>query len=448
MAGEWRNWAGDQRCRPTEIERPPARDELSAAVARATKAGRRVRVAGSGHSFTDIACTDQTMLRLDALDGVLDVDASSGRVRVEAGIVIGDLAERLGGHGLAMENQGDIDRQTLAGAISTATHGTGARFQNLSAQVEAVELVLADGDVVEISASSDPEALAAARAGLGALGVLYSVTLRTVPAYTIRRVDRPAKLDEVLADLDELADANDHFEFYAFPHTDTAIARESERTDEPPKPRSRGREYLQEVVLENWLVDAYARIGRRFPSRIPPMARFLARQVGRSVKLDASHRVFASERRVRFTEMEYGIPREHGAEAVRRVFELVEGRGFRVSFPIEVRFVASDEVMLSPSHERDTCYIAVHMYRGSEWEAYFRGVEEIMDSYGGRPHWGKRHFQTAESLASRYPRWEDFQRVRARLDPEGRFANPYIDRVLGPVTTASRTASSRASSTS
>jgi L-gulonolactone oxidase len=448
MAAEWRNWAGDQRCRPIAIERIANRDELSAGVASATAAGRRVRVAGSGHSFTDAACTDGVMLDVGGMGHVLDVDRSSGLVRVEAGIVIGDLAERLAGHGLAMENQGDIDHQTIAGAISTATHGTGVRFQNLSAQVEALELALPDGSIEAIHAGSDPGGLLAARAGLGALGALYSVTLRTVPAYTIRRVDRPLPLAEALARLDELVDRNDHFEFYAFPHTETAIARESERTDEPPRPGSRSREFLQEVVLENWLVDGYARVGRRFPSRIPAMARFLARQVGRSVKVDASHRVFASERRVRFTEMEYGIPREHGAEALRRVFQLIDERGFRVSFPIEVRFVAADDVMLSPSHARDTCYIAVHMYRGTEWEPYFRGVEEIMDSYGGRPHWGKRHFQTAESLEPRYPHWADFQRVRARLDPEGVFANAYTDRVLGPVTTASRTPSSPASSIS
>jgi L-gulono-1,4-lactone dehydrogenase len=437
MAAEWRNWGGDQRCTPVAIERVASRDELSAAVSRAGDAGRRVRVAGSGHSFTDIACTDGVMLDAGGIDRVLDVDRSSGLVRVEAGIVIGDLAERLAGHGLAMENQGDIDRQTIAGAISTATHGTGVRFQNLSAQVEAVELVLADGSLEAID-GSDADALPAARAGLGALGALYSVTLRTVPAYTIHRVDRPLPLDEVLARLDELVDGNDHFEFYAFPHTETAIARESTRTDEPPRPGSRWREFFQEVVLENWLVDGYARVGRAIPSTIPPMARFLARQVGRSVKVDASHRVFASERRVRFTEMEYGIPREHGAEAVRRVYELIADRGLRVSFPIEVRFVAPDDVLLSPSHERETCYIAVHMYRGSEWEPYFRGVAEIMDSYGGRPHWGKRHFLTAARLAARYPRWDDFQRVRSRLDPEGRFSNAYTDRVLGPVTARAR----------
>jgi len=431
MAAEWRNWAGDQRCSPVAIESVATRDELSAAVAKASAAGRRMRVAGSGHSFTDTACTDGVMLRLDGLDRMLDVDRSSGLVRVEAGIVIGDLAERLAGHGLAMENQGDIDSQTIAGAISTATHGTGVRFQNLSAQVEGVELVLPDGGVEAIDGGSDGDALLAARAGIGALGALYSVTLRTVPAYTINRVDRPLKLDDVLAGLDELVDGNDHFEFYAFPHTETAIARESERTDEPPRPGSRPREYFQEVVLENWLVDGYARIGRAFPGRIPPMARFLARQVGRSVKVDASHRVFASERRVRFTEMEYGIPREAAAEAIRRVVDLIERRRLPVAMPYEVRFTQGDDAHLSTAAGRDTCYIAVHQYRGMDFDAYFRGVERIMDDYDGRPHWGKRHFQTAATLAPRYPEWEAFQTVRRRLDPDGVFANEHVERVLG-----------------
>ena len=152
--------------------------------------------------------------------------------------------------------------------------------------------------------------------------------------------------------------------------------------------------------------------------------------------MDRSYRVFASERRIKFTEMEYGVPRERGAEAARRVFELIESEGLRVSFPIEVRFVAPDDALLSPSHERDTCYVAVHMFKGVEWEPYFRGVEAIMSSLGGRPHWGKRHFQTAATLAQRYPRWDDFQRVRGRLDPDGRFSNAYTERVLGPALSA------------
>ena len=430
MASEWRNWAGDQRCAPAVIERPGTRAELVDAIGRAAAAGRPVRAAGSGHSFTDIACTDGTMLRLERLNRVLDLDRSSGLIKVEAGISIHALAEALHTYGLAMENQGDIDRQTLAGAISTGTHGTGAPFRSLSAQVDAAELVVADGSVVEVG-PGNPEDLLAARVGLGALGILYSVTLRTVPAFTIRRVDRPAPLGETLDDLDELADAHDHFEFYAFPHTEIAVLRESERTEGPPRPSSTATEFINEVVVENWIPSAFARLSRSFPELTPPLARFLAGRIGRSVKVDRSYRVYASERRIRFTEMEYGIPREQGAEAVRRIYDLIERDALRVSFPIEVRFVAPDESLLSPSHERATCYIAVHMYRGVAWERYFRGVEQIMDSYGGRPHWGKRHFQTAATLAPRYPRWEDFQQVRARLDPDGRFANPYIDRVLG-----------------
>jgi L-gulono-1,4-lactone dehydrogenase len=431
VSGEWRNWARDQRCRPQAIERPSNRDEL-AELLRAAR-GRRVRVAGSGHSFSDIPLTKGLMLRLDRLDRVLAADSASGRVKVEAGIVLGELNRRLDELGLAFENLGDIDRQTLGGSITTATHGTGERFQNLSAQIEAIELVLADGSALELSADSDPDGFRAASVGLGALGVIYAVTLRTVPAYTLSRVDRPRPLAETLDGLDELVAANDHFEFYVFPHTSTALCRESKRTHEPPRPRSRAAVYAQEVVLENWVGQLFALAARHLPSQVPRLARFAAGNVGRSTKVDRSFEVFASERRIRFTEMEYGIPRRHAVEAIRRVLELANRPELQIAYPIEVRFVAADDALLSPSHERATCYVAVHQDRKLGWEPYFRGVEAIMSEYEGRPHWGKRHFQTAETLAPLYPRWADFQRVRARLDPNGAFTNAYTDRVLGPV---------------
>ena len=349
------------------------------------------------------------MLVLEGLNRVLDVDRASGLVKVEAGVVVGELAEALAAHGLALENQGDIDRQTLAGAISTATHGTGTRFRNMSAQVEAVELVLADGSSVELSADSDADAVRSARAGLGALGIIHSITLRAVPAFTVRRVDRPQPLEETLAALDELPDRHDHFELYAFPHTEIAIVRESERTDAPPA-RSRAVEFVQETVLENWVAEAFSRASRRFPVDHPG-ARPLPRRDDRTLGEGRSQPPGLCEPAAGQVHRA-GVrdPREHGAEAVRRIYDLIEREGLRVSFPIEVRFVAPDDALLSPSHERETCYIAVHMYRGVAWERYFRGVEQIMDSYGGRPHWGKRHFQTAGTLAPRYPRWEDFQR--------------------------------------
>jgi L-gulono-1,4-lactone dehydrogenase len=429
----WRNWAGDQRCSPAAIERPTSLAELREIVARAAGRGQRVRASASGHSFTEIALTDGVMVRLDRLDRILDFDAASGLVRVEAGAVLSDLNRRLDQLGVAFENLGDIDKQTVAGSISTGTHGTGARFHNIPAQLASVELVLADGSTVELDAESDPDAFRAARIGLGTLGIIHAVTLHAVPAFTLHRVDRPRPLDETLEGIDELVDSNDHFEFYVFPHTRIALCRESARSDEPPQPRSPVALFWEEVVLENWVGQLFAVAARHVPSLIPRLTRFASEQVGHSVNVDRSYRVFASDRRIKFTEMEYGIPREHGREAVSRVLDLAARPELRVSFPIEVRFVAADDAFLSTSHERDTCYVAVHhdRTRPELWRRYFEGVEAIMREYGGRPHWGKRHFQTAESLAGLYPCWDDFQRVRSRLDPGGTFANDYTDRVLG-----------------
>ena len=433
MPAEWQNWAGDQRCRPAAIEHPRNRDELVAAVRRAREAGHSVRAAGSGHSFSDVALGDGVLLCLDHLDRVLAADPQRGLVKVEAGIVLGELNRRLDDQGVAFANLGDIDRQTLAGSISTATHGTGTRFVNLSGQLASIELVTADGSLREISAESEPDLFRAARVGLGALGVIYAVTIKTVPAFTLNRVDSPKPLREVLANLDELNAASDHFEFYVFPHTDTALCRESRRTDEPPAPKPAAAVYLQEVVLENWVGSAFAFAGRTFPGRAPALAKIASRGVGRSTKVDRSYKVFASERRIKFTEMEYCVPRERAAEVVPRVLEIAARPELGVAFPIEVRFVAADDADLSPSHERDACYVAVHQDRRLDWETYFRSVEAVMAEYGGRPHWGKRHFQTAETLAGLYPRWDAFQSARARLDPDGAFRNGYTDRVLGPV---------------
>ncbi len=432
----WRNWAGDQQCVPAAVEHPGSIDELRAAIARAADAGRTARVTASGHSFTDIACTDGTMIRMEKMNRVLDLDRAAGIAKVEGGVVIRDLSERLAAEGLALENLGDIDVQTVAGAISTATHGTGERFGNISSQVEAIELITPDGSLVECSRESDPDLWRAARVGLGSLGAIASITFRVVPAFTIRRHDHPLPLDDALARIDELAAANEHFEFYVFPHTSTALCRESRHVDERPQPRGRASEFLLETVLENQALAALCQVGKRFPARIPAINRLITRTLGGSVKTDRSFRVFSTRRLVRFTEMEYAIPRADGPEALRRVLDMIERRGFAVPFPIEYRIVAPDDAYLSTAYERDTAYIAVHMYRGMVWEPYFRAVEAIMDDYEGRPHWGKRHFQKAATLAPRYPEWDRFQAIRARLDPHGVFQNEYAQRVLGPLGTA------------
>jgi FAD-linked oxidoreductase len=418
-----RNWAGDQIWAPEVVEEPRSESELIEAVGRAGK----LRVIGSGHSFTDIALTDGVQVSLRRMDRVLDSD-SAGLVRVEGGIRLRELGVELARRGLAMENLGDVDAQTLAGALATGTHGTGVGFRNLPSQVEGMRLVTADGSVLDVRDGDD---LRAARISLGALGVVTEVTLRCQPLYTLRRTDERRPLDETLEQLQELALARERFEFFAFPHSRWALWRTTERTSDPPRPPGAAERFVQDVLFENGAFGALCRLGRALPGLVPAIDRLMGRLASGGERVDRSHRIYANPRLVHFTEMEYAIPREHGAEAVRRVFDLVARRRLPVLFPLEVRFGAPDDAFLSASAGRSSCYVAVHVYRGMEFETYFRGVEAIMREYGGRPHWGKRHYRSAAELAPLYPDWDRFRAVRDRLDPRRVFANDYTERVLG-----------------
>jgi L-gulono-1,4-lactone dehydrogenase len=362
---------------------------------------------------------------------VLDVDPRRATVTVQAGITIARLSEELARHGLAMENIGDVAYQTISGAISTATHGTGERLRNISSQVCALSLVPGDGNVVQCSPTAEADIFKAAQVGLGALGILSTVTLQCVPAFNLHSVKEPLGLDDVLERFDELTAGNDHFEFFWFPHTDRVQAVTNNRTSEPAQPKSRLGAYIDDIVLENHAFGVIQRAGRVRSSWIPGLARVTARTMSKSEVTDRSDRVFANERLVRFAEMEYAIPRAHLLHAVREVRRMIEMSGLHISFPVEVRTVAADDIPLSPAYGRETGYIAVHVYWRAGYERFFREVEAIMDAFDGRPHWGKLHYQTAETLRRRYPLWDSFSAVRDRLDPARRFGNAYLDRVLG-----------------
>ena len=332
----WVNWSRTQRCEPAAIERPGSRAELADVLGRA--AGP-VRVAGAGHSFTEAVLTPGTLLSLDRMAGVLDVDGPL--VRVEAGMSLHRLSRELHLRGLALPNLGDIDVQSIAGALATGTHGTGARLPNLSAQVEAIELVLGDGSERELTGG---DLLRAARVGLGALGVVTAVTLRCVPSFRLHAVDAPEPLEDVLASLGERAEAHDHFEFWTFPHSPLALTRTNTRTEAPRHAPGRNREWLEDVLVDNHVFGLFNRAARRFPGAIPAINRTMSRAASRRERVDWSFRVFASPRLVRFFEMEYAIPREHAADAVRGAREILER--YPVSFPIELRFVAADDALL------------------------------------------------------------------------------------------------------
>jgi FAD-linked oxidoreductase len=428
----WSNWGRNQQCSPLAIRRPTSEDELVALVEEAADADHRLKVVGAGHSFTSIACTDGVLVDLAGYGRLLDHDASANTVTVEAGIPLHRLCDELDGIGLAMQNMGDINQQTIAGATQTATHGTGLRFGNLSSQIVGLRLVTADGSVLDCSADRNPGVFDAARVGLGALGILSTVTLQCSPAFRLHAIEEPRPVDDVLADLDALVEDNDHFEFFWVPHTRWALTKRNRRTAEPAQPRGRVKQWVDDIAVTNLAFGTMCRLGRRWPGAIPRLAKMIPSS-GRVEYTDRSDRVFTSPRLVRFWEMEYAIPRPALAEALDRVRALVTQLGTPLSFPVEVRVTGADDIPLSTAHGRETAYIAVHVYRGTPFDAYFSGVERIMDDYGGRPHWGKMHFQSHETLASRYPRWDDFRKVRTTLDPSGRFANPYLDRVLGPV---------------
>ncbi|MGZ4639750.1 MAG: D-arabinono-1,4-lactone oxidase [Actinomycetes bacterium] len=438
MTGTWTNWSGQQRCTPARRERPSDEAEVGDVVRRAAADGLVVRAVGAGHSFGALCVTDGLQVDLSRLDRVLGVDPASGVARVQAGITLHDLSLALHARGRALENLGDIDRQTVAGALATATHGTGAAFGNLSSRMVGGRLVTADGTAREITDPADPDLLRAARVSLGALGVLTEVSLQTVPSFRLHKREEPRRLRDVLDNLDELVAAHDHLEFYAVPHSGRALVLMSRRTDAPADPPSRLRTWVNDDLLANKALDLVQRTGRRWPRAHPVLGRLTGAVLGSSTRLDDSHKVFATERKVRFTESEWALPRTAVREAVQAVLGLVERRRLPVSFPVEVRFAAADDAMLSTAYGRETAYVAVHQYVGSDWVPFFRAVEEVMLDLDGRPHWGKRHEAPAAVLASRYPEWQRFADVRARLDPDGLFVNDHLARTLGAMPIGSR----------
>lgn len=429
----WQNWARSESVVPARVERPTSADAVQRAVLAAVKSGVRIKAVGAGHSFSGIARAAGVQLDL-AWSGLIDVDEAAGRVTLAAGTRLHELPALLGPYGLALENMGDIDRQTIAGATSTGTHGTGGAFAGLAAQIVAVTLVTGDGSLLRVSETENPELLPAVRLGLGALGILVDLTIQCVPAYLLHAVDAPEPFEAVLDGYLERSASADHFEFYWFPHTETALTKTNTRL--PPRtgrdPLGRLNRWVDDELLGNGVFRATCAAGLIVPPLVPRVNRLAERLTGRRDVTDHSHRVFVTNRAVRFHEMEYALPRAAVPDALREVRALIDKRGWRISFPLEVRSSAADDLWLSPGYGRDTGFIAVHRYFRENPRRYFADVEAIMRAHAGRPHWGKMHDLTADMLREVYPHFDDFLAVRDRLDPERRFTNRYLERVLGP----------------
>ncbi len=434
-ADQWRNWAGTATANPIRWYRPNDPGQLADALKTAERDGHTVRVVGSGHSFTPIAVADHIAVDLSGWTGIVAADAGTGLVTVRSGTTIRALNAGLDTLGLAMANLGDIDAQTIAGAISTGTHGTGAKLGGIATQIEALELMLADGTTVSCSATERPELFNAARVGLGALGIILTVTLRCVPSFVLAAQEGPEHLDVVLDALDEHTAANDHFEFYWFPYGKNALVKRNNRQPRgtAPQPLPALRQYFEYELIENKALELVCRLGRAVPALIRPLNRLSSSVLSPRAYSDHSHRVFVTNRNVRFVESEYAIPRESLPDVLGELRAEVPRLSDSVSFPVEIRVAAADDIWLSTAYGRDSAYIAIHQYVGMPYQTYFDLFESVVAQVGGRPHWGKMHSLDAALLRERYPRFDEFRKVRAELDPAGRFTNAYLDKVLGPI---------------
>ncbi|MGF3056690.1 D-arabinono-1,4-lactone oxidase [Microbacterium sp. YY-01] len=431
--GRWTNWGRSAAVQPARVERPRSPEAVQRAVHAARTQQLPVKAVGAGHSFTGIAVAPGVLLDLSDLQGIVAVDHELGRVTFLAGTRLHRIPALLAPYGLAMENLGDIDRQSLSGAISTGTHGTGAQFAGLAAQVVGITMITAEGEFRRIDDTHEPDLLPAVVIGLGALGVMVEVTIQCVPAFVVHAIDEPAPLNDVLGSFDRYADGNDHFEFYWFPHTDRALTKRQTRLAESavrdPLPAV-GR-WVDESLLSNGVYRVVCSTSTLVPAVRGPFNRLAVQLTGDREYTDLSHRVFTQSRTVRFREMEYALPREQFLSAFTAVQKLIVDRGWQIEFPIEVRVAAADDRWLSTAYGRDTVYIAVHRYWRIDPTEYFGAIERIMLAHGGRPHWGKLHTLGAQQLREVHPKFDDFLELREQCDPDRIFANTHLKRVLG-----------------
>lgn len=430
MATKWKNWAGNQVAHPLAVQSPRSVDEVSSIVSRAADQGQKVKSVGSGHSFTSTAVTDGHMLTMEHFTGVTEIDRDRMEITVGAGTVLSDLNRILDREGLALPNLGDIAYQTVAGAISTSTHGTGINLTGLAGQVVGFTLVDGVGNIVSCSENENSDLFSLGRVSVGALGVITQYRLRVVPSFRLRAFESAAPLDSVLDDVDTRVDENDHFEFFWIPHTKWALTKTNNRTDDPLDPLPRVKGWIDKTFMENVAFGAICRLGKMRPQWIPRLATALPSSGARQY-VDQSYKIFASPRLVRFYEMENAIPRDAVAPALREIRSMVEKKNYLINFPVEVRFTAPDDIALSTAYQRPSAYIAVHMYRGMEYENYFRDVENILKHYEARPHWGKLHFLERDRLQTLYPKFNEFLELRNRIDPQRVFSNTYTRQIFG-----------------
>ncbi len=424
-----KNWSGYLSWSPSSIYGPTSEDEIKNLVLKALNDKKKVRVMGSGHSFTPLSKTEEVLIHLDNYQGLVSIDKERCQATIKGGTKLNTLGNLLFEQGMAMENLGDIDTQSLAGTISTGTHGTGSSFGTMSTQVVKLRIVNGLGKVVTCSDEDNQELFKAAQVSLGLLGVITEITLQCVPAYRLKLKNRKEPIDKVLSELQERNRDNRNFEFYFFPYSESVWTKTSNiATDEVDKIGLLN--YFSDYVIENYAFKLACEVAYRFPSKTEWISKTAANSVADVDKVLHSHKVYATQRLVKFNEMEYNVPIESYKDVWKDIKKIVNSKRFNIHFPIENRFVKGDDILLSPAYGRDSAYLACHAYYKKDPKPYFRALEEVFQAYDGRPHWGKMNTLTTTRILERYPKFELFMKHRAEQDPNQLYVSPYLRHLL------------------
>lgn len=428
----WSNWSGGVTASPQAIWRPQSEEELAGLI-RGFKGPGAIRPAGSGHSFTALCASNGVVVSLENMTGVVQAWPELGEAEVWAGTPVYAAGPLLHAHGMAMPNQGDIDRQTLAGAIGTGTHGTGIDFGSLSTMVTGVTLVSASGEILTADRNNDPDLFEAARVSFGSLGVVTRFRLKLAPSFALSEASYVANADEILGRLEDLAAKHRHFEFFWFPYADEVMVKtldaspeRPERVLDIPAMKARG----ERIAPDAKAFERICKIVKYLPWTSSFFHRMLTLQMAkgetRPGRVRWSWETFPSPRMTRFNEMEFAVPHEKAADAIRAVVARIRKDRIPTAFPIEFRFVKGDDIWLSPFHGRDSATLSVHQHHGMDQKPLFNACQEEFLKFGGRPHWGKQHTLTGRDFLWIYPEWRRFQEVRRRVDPDGKFVSPYL----------------------
>jgi FAD/FMN-containing dehydrogenase len=400
----WTNWVGNQSCVPARIVAASSEQDVVTAVIEASRAGLRLRTPGSGHSFTAVSCTDGMLLDTRGLTGITAIDKTSRTVTVRSHTTIAEMGAPLWEAGLALKNQGDIDTQTIAGAVATSTHGSGQSHGSFSSVLSACRLVDANGEIRELSFDKTPDEMAAAQCSIGMLGVMTELTVQLAPAYHLHERIVFMPLDELRERWDQLLTEYRHFSFFWMP-TDAS----SQLYGFPP------------AKADFCMVKLYQETTEEPGQRPLPS----------NERIDRSYRIYPHVFEPNFHELEYFLP----VASTREAFE--DQRQFMLRnlpdsiFPMEVRFVAADHAWLSPNYKRDAVVISVSGKPGTNYWPYLKICDQRLFEQGGRPHWGKLHFMTGERLASQFEKYDAFKTLRRRFDPAGMFLNDHLAGMFG-----------------